>query len=163
MLAEQQNKQVTGSAMKVTFAVPVPDTVAGIVSQHILFSAVKIYLPSKSPALDSIFAGIPPVPFPVLSPRPVLRPLTPRLPVAVAPPVATLALAWLERRTRRARWEARRAVAQRSKHRDRRPHRASLCPCPSRARAPSRGASCRDEFRFERGIGRVEAAATAAL
>ena len=54
MLAEQQNRQVTGSAMKVTFAVPVPDTVAGIVSQHILFSAVKIYLPSKSPALDSM-------------------------------------------------------------------------------------------------------------
>ena len=56
MLAEQQNKQVTGSAMKVTFAVPVPVTVAGIVSQHILFSAVKIYLPSKSPAPDSMLS-----------------------------------------------------------------------------------------------------------
>ena len=54
MPAEQQKQQVTGSAMKMTFVVSVPDTVAGKISQHILFLTVKMYLPSKSLALDSI-------------------------------------------------------------------------------------------------------------
>ena len=49
---------MTFSAMKLTFTVPVPDTVAGIVSQHNLFSAVKMYLPSKSPAFDSIAVAL---------------------------------------------------------------------------------------------------------